>query len=213
MKMNQLSKTSLLLAAGLLLSAGAANAASYSVSIDTSTLGALVGTSGPFSLDFILNNGDLGGNNTATISNFAFGGGSAAGTPNLFGGATGSLTTTVTLNDSSFTNEFYQEFVPGSVLSFSFSVTQNPDNITPDSFSIAILDGTDANIPTTDGAGNTLLQFDIDTSTGVPLSEINVYNGTGIYSGVTVTVVPEPSSALCGLLACGLGMLRRRRAA
>ncbi|BCU77542.1 NF038129 family PEP-CTERM protein [Luteolibacter sp. LG18] len=198
----------LLLATGLLLSVGSASAALYHVSIDTSalTLPANSG-SGPFSLDFQLNSGATTGNNTATISNFNFGGGGGPfDTATLIGGASGSLPGTITLTDTNAFNEFYQSFTAGSVISFDLNLTENIDSgAIPDSFSFSILDGSLANIPTT-GFGDTLLQVDIAAG-----SNVNLSSATGSYAGVSVTAVPEPSSALLGLVAVAGGVLRRRR--
>ncbi len=208
MKTTSLFKTSLLLASGLALSATTSHAALYHVSINTA---ALVGNaSGPFSLDFQLNSGDTLSNNTAVISSFTYGGGGAAfGAPSAFGGATGDLTlNSISLSDSSAFNEFYQSFTAGSTLDFDLNLSQNVDaGPTPDGFSFSILDSSLASIPTT-GVGDTLLTMDIN-SAGLPA--IADGSGTGAFSGISVTAVPEPSAALLGVLACGLGVLRRRR--
>ena len=212
MKTNQLFKSTLALTAGLVLSATVSQAALYRVTIDTSSLSSGVNApNAPFLLDFQLNDGNLLNNNTATIGNFTFtGGGAPFGAANLFGGASGSLANTVTLTDSSAFNEFYQSFATGTQIAFDLNLTSNvAAGLTPDSFSFSILEGDLDNITTT-GIGNTLLQFDID-STNPNAGDFVVSSGTGDYSGVNVTVIPEPSSALCGLVALGLGMLRRRR--
>ena len=203
--MNQLLRNTLLLAAGLFLSSAAAHAAVYHVSIDTSTLTAT--GNGPFSLDFQFNGGDTPGNNTALISNFDFGGGSATGSANLTGSVTGSLLTSVSFTNTSAFSEFYQTFTAGGVLQFDVTLTQNLDGITPDSFSVAILDGNLNNIDTNSAFGS-LVQIDINTTGTL---NVNTASGTGVYSGVTTTV-PEPSSTmLVGLLAGGMLLRRRRR--
>src|SRR5437763_16595357 len=81
---------------------------------------------GPFYIDFQLNDGsgNFAGVNSATINNFTFGGGSPNGTPNLFGGTTGNLSSAITLTDNApFINEFFQQFTPASFLSFTMSIT------------------------------------------------------------------------------------------
>ena len=90
-------------------------------------------------------------------------------------------------------------------------MTQNLDGITPDSFAFAILDKDLFNIDST-GGGDMLVTFNIDTAGALT---VTTSQGQGSYSGVTVNVsaVPEPSAALLGLLAGGLTMVRRRRAA
>src|SRR5438067_1451243 len=91
-------------------------AAIYDFSLDTSPL--IGHAAGPFSLAFQFNDGSGAGdaNNTAILSAFQFGAGSATGAPTLFGGATGSLSSLVTLTDSSFFNAFTQTFNPGNLL-------------------------------------------------------------------------------------------------
>ena len=128
----------------------------FNVTLDTS---GLVGhPAGPFYIDFQLNDGSSSfarGINTATISAFTFGeGGKPTGSPNLFGGAQGNLTTSVTLtDDTAFYNEFFQSFTPGSILSFSVSLTARVDpGETPDAFSFSILDSLLSPIPTTNFA-------------------------------------------------------------
>jgi hypothetical protein len=96
-----------------------------SASLDTSAL------VGPFELVFVLTDGSGNGdaNNTVTLSNFLFGGGSAGSVdPSLsFGGASGDLSSGVGLVDSAFLNIFASSFTPGSALSFDFSLTTNAD--------------------------------------------------------------------------------------
>jgi hypothetical protein len=212
MKNNKLINHTLMLAVGLLLSAGASQAALYHVSLNTS---ALVGNpAGPFSLDFQFNSGGDLNNNTAIISNFTFdiGGGAPFGPANLIGGASGDISSVVTMSDSSAFNEFYQEFTPGGSLNFDLNLTQNMDGGgTPDLFSVSILDSGLGNI-TTDGVGNSLVILTID-DTAPGGSIISTGTGTGSFAGISVTAVPEPSAALSGLLAGGLMMMRRRRAA
>ena len=206
---NSLKSTlSALAAASALLGASASHAAvTYYVDVNTS---ALVGnTSAPFALDFQL----IGGaNNSVTISNFNFGGGSATSlTENYTGTASGDLGSTVSLNDATtFVNEFFQGFTPGATLSFTVNVDTNIGSPTPDTFSFAILDSSLMNI-TTNGLGDSLLVVNIDgTSYGTMTSQTG--SGTGAFSGVSVTSVPEPSAALLGLVACGAMFARRRRA-
>ena len=208
MKSNQLLKGALMLTAGLLLSTTASHAALYyHVSIDTSSLNSLpASTSAPFSLDFQFNSGGTLGNNTATIYNFNFGGGIATGSANTSGGVAGDLNSTITFNDTGY-SELFQSFTPGTVLQFDVSLSNNADSVTPDSFVVAILDGNLLNIPT-NGIGDSLLQVDLSPDT----TTANVGTGTGSFSGVSVSAIPEPSAALLGVAACGLGLLRRRRA-
>jgi hypothetical protein len=188
--MNHTTKLTLVLAgsiAALFSTASSASAAIYHVQVNTA---ALIGNgSGPFSLDFQFNDGSGSndGNNTASILNLNLGNGSASGSPFPSGGASGSLGSGVSLTDSSFFNDLYEAFTPGSGLSFDVSISGNTDlGGAPDLFSFAILDGNLANI-TTNGSGDTLFSAEI----GGPA----VYSsGTAAYA--TITAVPEPGFAM-----------------
>jgi hypothetical protein len=140
----------------------------FDVTLDTSPL-QVIGQR--FLIDFQLNDGSGIGdaNNTVRITNFHFGGGGVGGTPfPPLGGATGDLSLSfVRITDKEFLNEFTQEFVFGSTLSFRVNLTTKLDDagLTPDAFSFAILDGiSGAPLPTT-GLGDALLLVNINSST------------------------------------------------
>ena len=115
------------------------------VSLDTSPL--IGHAAGPFSVDFQLNG--MNGN-TATLSGFSFGpGGGASGNPIHIGGASGDLSSTVTLAESGSLNDFTEAFISGSHLSFELTLsTQTKPKSFPDEFTFAILDRTGAELPT-----------------------------------------------------------------
>lgn len=178
----------------------------FQVTVDTTPL--IGHPAAPFAVNFQLIDGNAA-SNTATISGFAFGGGSPSGVPILTGGASGDLSSVVTLMDSAFLNDFVQDFNPGTVLSFIVHLTTNVAGLIPDSFSFALLDGNGFEIPTTSPIGG-FVNVDI---TG-PNSTIQSYGsdptipvGTGDPVDIpapeiafTSTVVPEPSSALVFLM-------------
>jgi hypothetical protein len=122
------------------------------VTMDTSQL---VGhPAGPFYLAFQLTDGSGAGNSStmAVLSNFQFGGGASSGSPTLMGGASGDISSSVTLSDSSFLNFFSQQFTPGSTLTFTLSLTGSVKaGSTPDHFAFSILDQTLKAIPTKGG--------------------------------------------------------------
>src|SRR3974377_1196092 len=93
--------------AGVLFTAQTGGASTIQYYVDINTASLVGNPSGPFSLDFQLNDGSgLGdANNTATINNFTFGTGSATGTANLAGGAAGNLSSTVALTDTTPSSE------------------------------------------------------------------------------------------------------------
>jgi len=214
MKTTRLIRTSIMLVAGPFFTSAASQAAiSYHIVINTASLAIAPNvTSAPFSLDFQLNSGDTLGNNTATLSNFTFGGGSASGSANSFGGASGDLGSSVSLTDTSPFNEFFQTFNAGSSIQFDLFLSQNLDaGLTPDVFTISLLNSSLFNITTnsTDGA-DTLMHLDLNSSTaGSTYGDMNFASGTGSYSAVAA--VPEPSAAFLSLAACAVGVLRRRR--
>ncbi|HEY8993698.1 MAG TPA: NF038129 family PEP-CTERM protein [Lacunisphaera sp.] len=197
----------IVLFAALIVTVAAKADSSFSVSLDTSTL--IGNPAGPYALDFQLNDGaGVGdGNNTATLSNFQFGGGSASGSPTWFGGASGSLASGVTLSDTSPFNEFYQLFVPGAWLSFSVHLSTNfiPGG-TPDLFSFAILDGNLLNLATQSLGSDTFLEANIDSATPAVTTFASADGSIG------APRVPETLN--CGLWAGGLmllGAIARRR--
>jgi hypothetical protein len=209
MKLN--TKMKIFSAASLLLCASASYAQSvYHVDITTSPL--IGNVSAPFSVDFQFIDGGTIGNNSATISHFTYGGGSPTGGATLIGGAVGGLDfNNVSFNNSSFLQELYQAFTPGTTLSFNVALTGNADVGSPDGFSVAILDNTQGNIPTT-GFGSQLLQIDV---TGAALTP-QVFAGTGDFAGVTLSVaaIPEPQTYamfMAGLALVGVAAARRKQ--
>lgn len=198
-----------------------ANAVTYSVSLDTNSL---IGNSfAPFYLDFQLTDGSgsNNGNNTASVSDFQFGGGHAVGAAFASGGASGDVATGITLTDTDFWNDIYQEFVPGSVLSFLVTLSNNIESgSTPDLFSFSILDsglGYPANIPTESGAF-TLLEIGIDGSPLTVETFSGIDDGFGTdYSAIsapsvsTVSTVPDSPVFAAGLASLIALFVARRR--
>lgn len=200
----------------------------FTVSLDTSSLAANPG-SGPYAIEFQFFDvaGTSIGNNTATVSNFSFGGGSPVGTPTLGLGVTGSLAGTITMTDqnpmdyldpSSYV--FLQTFSPGSLLSFNVSLTANialGEDVAGDNFSFLLhdADGPLATLPF--GFPGPLVSVDI-TSSDPPIQTYQTDptqspGGVGLVPSVSTTVaVPEPSTLYVALAGFGLiGLLARRR--
>src|SRR5215211_1660850 len=122
--------------AGLILAvATRANAESFVITLDTSSL------SGTQTLAFGLTNSDAA-SNMVSLSDFDFGGGSAiAGTEDCtFGGffsglgCSGDLVNTVTLEDVDLVAVFTQQFTAGASLSFLLTTTNNFVGGVPDQF-------------------------------------------------------------------------------
>jgi hypothetical protein len=190
--------------AGALFTAQTGGASTIQYYVDINTASLVGNPSGPFSLDFQLNDGSgLGdANNIATINNITFGTGSATGTANLAGGAAGNLSGAVTLTDTTPFNEFYQTFNAGNELTFDVTLTLNSDTgPTPDSFAFAILDNNLNNIPTT-GVGDSYLQVNLS-----PTPSVATGFSTSPAVTVSVAAVPEPGSLAwisLGLMVFGL---------
>ena len=171
----------------------------FDVSLNTSSI-----SGSTFTLLFQLTDGSgtSDANNTVTISGLDFGaGGSASGAANLSGGGTGNSATGFTLTDSDFFNAVEQQFVAGSMLSFTFDLTSNPDGITPDEFAFSIEE-----IATSD-PGGALVVADVGSAPQT-FTASTPYQALGAPDLTSATKAPEPSSLLllgCGLLGVKLG--------
>jgi hypothetical protein len=207
--------SAMLICAGVFFTASVSHAATYDVTIDTTPL--IGNPNGPYYLNLAMTYGGAGVGNNATISGFSSAG---VGTPTIQGLAAGNLSSSVTVadNNANFYNDFYQQFTPGTSLSFIVQLSDNLTGQTPDLLGIGIDDNSTYQIPTTDPNGNINLAdftirpnaIDVSTFTGA----VDPYSGFD-YSGVsaTVTVVPEASNAVAGvfaLLSVGLPLLGRK---
>lgn len=188
----------------------------YTFSMNTAPL---VGN-GPFALDLQFLDGsglpiDLN-NNTVALTNFAFGaGGSPSGGGTATGGASGSLASGVTLKDTAFFNEYFENFTPGPLLSFTIDTTNVADpGGTPDLLTVAILDSMGNELPTT-GPASEFVDVSLAGGANPQLSTFS----SPPFSLAAPTVqpagpatVPEPSSQweLVSVL-IGLGFVRRLR--
>ena len=154
--------------AALLIAAGQQAAYGNVVTTETFDTSALVGNpAGPFSvaLVFIDGSGTGDGNNMITLSSFSFGGGSAGAVSSLVGGVIGDLTSSVSLSDTSFFNQFVSSFTPGTTLSFLLDLTTNLETPAPDEFSLVLLQGNSSPMPTADPNGlDSLLTVEISSS-------------------------------------------------
>lgn len=188
----------------------------YTFTMDTAPL---VGN-GQFTVDlqFLQGSGVPGdiGNNTIQFTDFNFGGGSPSGGGTATGGASGSLATVVTLSDTEFFNEYYENFTPGGQLSFGIDTTNVPDpQGTPDLLTLAILDGNGDELPTT-GFSDEFLDVSL---TGGAAPQVSTFGSApgGDFSLAAPEVqsqseVPEPGGLglLSVLLLAGFYIRNRR---
>lgn len=212
---------------GITILATAAQLASaatiYDVTFRTSALQAHAAA--PFSLNVQLNDGEGVGNanNTATLSDFDFGGGSPSGSALLVGGASGDFTGSVSISDTAFLNSFTQQFVAGIVLRFRLNLTTNLNSgPVPDQFSVAILDNTGFEIPTQGLAAtgsDVFLLVDIGSDTSAVQTFASdagrhPFGGGGpidMPEAVLAAPVPEPGSLPLVFAALAAVVLRARR--
>ena len=179
---------------------------------------------GPFSLAFQLVQGDSSNAlNTATLSDFTFGGGSAGACPancTTFGGFTGDATNSIGLSTSDGFEAIIQAFTPGSQLSFQVDLSTNPNTgLAPDDFAFSILDSAGFPIPTQDGSGAdtfltvlldssdpSVLTYASDPTTGTVAGDVFISLDAPAIGTPTVPAgTPEPSTLV--LLACAVAVL------
>jgi hypothetical protein len=193
----------------------------YDVDLNTT---ALIGhPAGPFSAAFQLTDGSFvgDGNNTVEVGNFQFGGGSVSGAAVTLGNVTGDLTSSVTLNDSTFLNFLIQQFTPGDFLSFTVSATTNIDSGGGvDEFSFSILDSSGQQIPTQGGLlspfFDVFLAIDFNSTSptvqafGSDPGRMPGGGGPPITTGAPEVIsVPEPNTLLLSLALCCAGLARK----
>jgi hypothetical protein len=194
----------LLLATLLGLLPSTAGAVVYDVTVDTTPLAGQA-----VDLQFDVIDGDVATNNAITISDF-MDGTLGAGTENctpFAGCVSGSLLSTLTIDDRNFLNEWLQATTLDTTLTFRLTATTNFDtsggSSVPDDFAFSI---------SAPGIGTPLFRLDLD---GTATGGLDITAGTGLVVSVVLTQIPEPTTlALFGAGAVGLlGFGWRRRQA
>jgi hypothetical protein len=187
-----------------------ANADTYDITVDTSSISGDAG-----SLDFNFNPGPLV-TQEADLQILSFASdGTLAGSPELTGDVAGTLPSTLTFDNLSGFNDYFEDFTFGSTLSFEVSLygpaLSSPDGVSTSgsAFAFSMFSDSAGTIPalttdTTDGFA-TVVDVNLDGTTTLT---------SYIPSSGPSSVTPEPSSFLLlgtGLL--GFGALAGRKPA
>jgi hypothetical protein len=183
----------------------------YNVTVDTSSIS---GTAGSF--DFQFNPGPLV-TQPASLQIVSFtSDGALAGNPVLAGDVAGTLPGTLTFNNGTVFNDYFDEFTYGATLLFEVSFN-GPALISPDGVSSS---GSTFAFSIFSESAGTIPALTMNTAAGLAFTiDVNLDGTTTVtnYSAQTTVVpitsaMPEPSTlALLGIAVFGLGIMRRRR--
>jgi hypothetical protein len=189
----------LVLLTALLLSfasLSSADAVTYDVTVNTSSISGAAG-----SLDFNFNPGPLV-TQAASLQVLGFAsGGSVAGSPTLTGDVSGALPSTLTFDNDTGFNDYFQGFTFGNTLvfkvSFSGPALSSPDGVSTSgsTFAFSMFSDQVGTVPalttdTTDG-----FSFTVDVNLDGSTTVTNYSSVTSI--GAASAAVPEPSTFLC----------------
>lgn len=200
MNLKHITRGAVATVAALLLAHSAQADNIYNVSIDTSSL--TNGTSAPYYLDFLYIG--QGGLNTASLGGFSFSGISAGlnGVISTSGTTSGDTSSSISIAASGAGSEWYQAINGGTTnISFNLDLTTlAPAGLTPDQFTLSILDSTLGTISTSDTFGS-MATFTINNDATTTNATFVGNSPTTV--SVSVSAVPEPSTYLL----FGLGAL------
>ena len=175
--------------------AAMADPITYNVTVDTSSIS---GTAG--SLDFNFNPGPFVTQAASLqILNFSSNGSLAGNCPCGIGDVTGQLPATVTFDNATAFNDYFDQFTYGSILSFDVSLygpaLSSPDGVSTSgsTFAFSMFSDADGTVPaltsdTTDGFAVTI-DVNLDGTTTV-----TNYSPQAGVTPLDATTVPEPST-------------------
>jgi hypothetical protein len=175
----------------------------YSVIFDTSSIS---GTTG--SLDFNFNPGPLV-SQAASLQILSFSSnGTLGGTPTLTGDVTGALPTTLTFDNGTAFNDYFEDFTFGSTISFEASL-YGPALSSPDGVSTS--GSTFAFSMFSDPAG-TIPVLTTDTSDGFAFTANVNLDGTATAANFSpqINAVPEPDTSGLMLVVMAVGLVTQR---
>ena len=190
-----------------------ANVITYDVTVNTSSIS---GTTG--SLDFNFNPGSLV-TQSASLQILSFtSNGTLAGSPELTGDASGALPGTLTFDNGTGFNDYFEGFTFGSTLSFDVSL-YGPALSAPDgtstsgsTFAFSMFSDAAGTTPTLTSDTTDGFAFTVDVNLDGSTTVTNYSSETGIVAASgPVSAVPEPGNlALIGLGLGAISLVRRR---
>jgi spore coat protein U-like protein len=208
-----MSKRSSPLIASLLWFAGVASATTiYDVTVDTSSIS---GTAG--SLDFNFNPGPSATQSASLqILNFASDGTLAGACPCGTGDVSGQLPATVTFDNGTGFNDYFDDFTFGTTISFDVGLygpaLSSPDGVSTSgsTFAFSMFSDAAGTIPALTSDTIDGFAFTVDVNLDGTTTVTNFSSQTDVGSGASA--VPEPSTlALLGTAMALLGTLRFRQ--
>jgi hypothetical protein len=186
-------------------------AASYQVTVDTSSLGV-----GSYYIDIQDNPGDSTSQVlTALLSSFSLDGGSLlAGSDSTIGDVTGTLPGSLTFINDTALNDYYEGFTPGTDITFLLTLSGaaiSSPNGTADagsSFAISLYDSNGDPVLTDDAEG-ILGRIDVDLDGTLTVTS-NPSSAAGAASDITFAPYEQPSSSIpepaTAVLVCTVGL-------
>jgi hypothetical protein len=203
-------RSSLLIAFFCVTSLVSAAPITYDVTVDTSSISGAAG-----SLDFNFNPGPLVTQAASLqILNFTSNG-TLAGSPTLTGDTTGALPATLTLDNGTVFNDYFEGFTFGTTISFKVSLS-GPALSAPDGISTS---GTTFAFSMFSDAAGTVPTLTSDTTNGFAFTvDVNLDGTTTVTNSSAQTTLvqagnstsPEPGTLPITALAIGLSFMFRR---